>query len=194
MQSIPASTAQQDDFLDLARCCAAFWNLFFIDQDNRKIYFRTTESGMPVIAGQYGIEAGHAIAGYHAFELSYLAHIYIRTYVSKQPGSDDTFALTYCPVRNSGLKTLNVLPDFFRPGDVTISRVKVNGLVVEVKDPHRFQIDIADFPENAVVEVEYLPHRRKRGRGEAAMPEERPATSGMQLGFDTSTPPAAPPE
>lgn len=35
--------------------------------------------GIPIIQGNYGNKGGHAISGYHAFELNYLAHVYLRT-------------------------------------------------------------------------------------------------------------------
>src|SRR5262249_511836 len=68
-------------YLELAREMMPFWNLYFLDHDKRGVFFRVTDIGMPVIQGAYSQKAGHAIAGYHSFELNYLAHIYIRAYV-----------------------------------------------------------------------------------------------------------------
>lgn len=72
------------EYKNLAREMMAFWNLYFLDLDNRGVFFRVTESGMPVIQGAYAQKAGHAIAGYHSFELNYLAHLYIRTFLSAE--------------------------------------------------------------------------------------------------------------
>ena len=157
MQGIGGDGSEKADFLQLARYCSAFWNLFFVDQDNRKIYFRTTESGEPVIQGQYGIQSGHAIAGYHAFELNYLAHIYIRTYVDRGEKENESFVLYYKPEKNTGIASLNVLPDFFREEDLKIVNVKINGLSIPIENQHHFQIDISGLPENSVILVEYLP-------------------------------------
>lgn len=154
MHGIDEQADPDGKLLRLARHCSAFWNLFFLDHDQRRVHFRTTESGEPVIDGQYGNQAGHAIAGYHAFELNYLANLYIHTYVK-----GDSFSLTYCPMHNSSVTTLNVMPDFFRPKDLIIINVKVNGMVVDIQDKTRFQIDISSYPEGAVIEVEYLPLR-----------------------------------
>jgi mannose/cellobiose epimerase-like protein (N-acyl-D-glucosamine 2-epimerase family) len=154
MHGIGDQETSDGRMLQLARHCAAFWNLFFLNHDQRRIFFRTTESGAPVIEGERGSQAGHAIAGYHAFELNYLANLYIHTYVK-----GDSFSLTYCPVHNSSVKTLNVMPDFFRPKDLIIINIKVNGLVLDIPDKTTFQIDISSFPEEAVIEVEYLPLR-----------------------------------
>lgn len=159
-------------FLELARYCAAFWSLYFVDQENRKIYFRTTESGMPVVQDGFGIQGGHAIAGYHAFELNFLAHIYIRTYVPQVGGGDDTFCITFRPYKN-GIKTLNVLPDFFRPGDLKILGVRFNGLPQPVRDEYRFQIDISSLDEGGEVVVEFMPMRRHGVRSETDIRKER---------------------
>jgi hypothetical protein len=172
MAGLKPGDAESKRFLELARYCSAFWNLYFIDQDNRKIYFRTTESGTPIIQDGYGIQGGHAIAGYHSFELNYLAHLYIRTYVPIENG-DETFCLTFHPSCDGCLKTLNVLPDFFRPGDLKILGYKVNGVPRPVSDPHRFQIDISDLQENCEVEVEFLPIRRTNEDTEAQINRER---------------------
>jgi hypothetical protein len=148
----------KEEFLTLARYCTAFWSLFFIDQNYRKVYFRTSESGVPIIQGQYGIQAGHAIAGYHAFELSYLAHIYIRSYVEREDGHSN-FVLYYRPNANSGISSLNVLPDFFRPGELKIIQYKINGIPYPVKGPQQFiyQIALPTLTDNTEVAVEYLP-------------------------------------
>lgn len=173
MSGISPDEEDSARFLELGRYCAAFWNLYFVDQDNRKIYFRTTESGAPVVQDGYGVQGGHAIAGYHSFELNYLAHLYIRTFVSQGCGGDDSFCLTFHPCCCNGIKTLNVLPDFFRPGDLKIMGIKVNGMPTEVHDPHRFQIDISDITEDSEVEVEFLVIRRKDARSHDDLLEER---------------------
>jgi hypothetical protein len=172
MAGINHQDADSARFLMLARYCAAFWNLYFVDQDNRKIYFRTTESGAPVVQDGYGIQGGHAIAGYHSFELNFLAHLYIRTYVPQAEGGDDSFCITFHPCKND-IKTLNVLPDFFRPGDLKIMGVKLNGLPQTVQDEHRFQIDITGLAEDAEVEVEFLAIRRKDARSADDIRKER---------------------
>ncbi len=158
MAGIDSKIPESKRYLELARYCAAFWNLYFVDQDNRKIFFRTTESGAPVVQDGYGIQSGHAIAGYHSFELNFLAHIYIRTFITQASGGDDSFCITFRPCKND-MKTLNVLPDFFRPGDLKIMGVKFDGLPQPIQDEHRFQIDITGLGGDAEVEIEFLPIR-----------------------------------
>jgi hypothetical protein len=67
----------------MARRTEAFWNLFFLDRDDRGMYFRVTDNRVPIIDSTYGVRGGHSDAsGYHCFELNYLAHIYTRSYVA----------------------------------------------------------------------------------------------------------------
>jgi hypothetical protein len=165
-------------FLDLARYCNAFWSLFFFDRDNHRIRFRTTESGSPVIEGTYGYEAGHAIAGYHAFELSYLAHIYTRCYVQKDDG-DDNFVLYFRPNRTDNVATINVLPDFMRADEVEIVRVKVNGMEVGIHY-NQFQIALTPYSDDSTFAVEFRPRRRAGAETRKQIEQKRPSDLTFQ--------------
>jgi mannose/cellobiose epimerase-like protein (N-acyl-D-glucosamine 2-epimerase family) len=138
------------EFRDLARDCTAFWNLFFLDHDNRGIYFRTTEGGDPVIAGSYSQKAGHSVAGYHSWELNYLAHIYIRSYVL--PGN---FVLFFRPSASSGFSSINVLPDFMRPSDVKIVGIRIDGEERTNFSPTNFQIPLEADELDSTVQIEF---------------------------------------
>lgn len=147
---------QKKEYLRLAQEMAAFWNLFFLDQDNKGVFFRVTDDGMPVIQGNYGNKGGHSISGYHAFELNYLAHIYISAYVTRQP-----FCLYFKPNANARQRSLNVLPDFFKPGDLEVSRININGSQRAAVDPDYFQIDLSEqefrLGSQAEIIVEFRP-------------------------------------
>jgi mannose/cellobiose epimerase-like protein (N-acyl-D-glucosamine 2-epimerase family) len=114
-------------YLRLARESSAFWNLFFLDRERQGYFFRTTENGLPILEGQYGMKSSHAI-GYHAFELSYLAHLYTRAFVSAGGGSDNTFCLYFKIGSVKQQESINVLPDFMPPGRVRITSVRANGI------------------------------------------------------------------
>jgi hypothetical protein len=119
----------RDDFLALAREVEAFWNLYFLDHDLRSVYQRVTSIGVPIVKGGYSFKGAHSISGYHAFELNYLAHIYNRVLVDT-PGSenDNTFSLYFRPEVGSRQLSVNVLPDFFAPGEVEVLKVSVRGM------------------------------------------------------------------
>ncbi|HYN38104.1 MAG TPA: hypothetical protein VES39_02515, partial [Rhodospirillales bacterium] len=106
---------------------SAFWNLFFLDRERQGYFFRTTENGLPILEGQYGMKSSHAI-GYHAFELAYLAHLYTRAYVSAGGGSDNSFCLYFKISSIKAQESINVLPDFMPPGRVRITAVRANGV------------------------------------------------------------------
>lgn len=128
-------------YLRLARESSAFWNLYFLDRERQGYFFRTTENGLPILEGQYGMKSSHAI-GYHAFELAYLAHLYTRAYVSAGGGADNSFCLYFkiCSIKQQ--KSINVLPDFMPPGRVTITSVRANGVdMTEDLDP----ANLADY-------------------------------------------------
>jgi mannose/cellobiose epimerase-like protein (N-acyl-D-glucosamine 2-epimerase family) len=117
----------QQFYLDMARECMAFWNLFFLDRDRQGIFFRTTEGGLPWIEGTYAQKGGHSVSGYHVFELNYLAHLYQRTYLNAD-GDDRGFCLYFRVLSNREQTSINVLPDFMPPDRVEIQTVRVNGI------------------------------------------------------------------
>ena len=128
-------------YLQLARESSAFWNIYFLDRERQGYYFRTTENGLPILEGQYGMKSSHAI-GYHAFELAYLAHLYTRSFVAAGGGSDNSFCHYFkiCSIKQQ--TSINVLPDFMPPGRVRITSVRANGVdVTEDLDP----ANVADY-------------------------------------------------
>jgi hypothetical protein len=155
------------------RFCCAFWNLFFLDRDNRKIRFRTTESGQPFIEGGYGQQAGHAQAGYHAFELNYLAHIYMRVFASRAGSEDDNFVLFFRPDIGA-MKSINVLPDFARADEVEIVTVRIDGVPRKDFQKNSFRIPLDGAPSGAVLEVEFRPSRRPGAESVASIEARRP--------------------
>jgi len=161
-------------YLQYARYCSAFWNLFFLDRDNHRIRFRTSESGDPVVEGTYGNEAGHAIAGYHAFELSYLAHIYTRCYVEKGAGGDDNFVIYFRPSMTDSISTINVLPDFMRADEVEVVRVKVNGMEIAGLRQDLFQIALGAYSPDSTFAVEFRP-LRKTAQTRQEIEQKRPS-------------------
>lgn len=162
-------TTGDPEHLALAREMMSFWNLYFLDHDNRGVFFRTTDNGMPVIQGSYSQKAGHAVAGYHSFELNYLAHVYLRVYArphgksctetghSEFPVIDQNFCLYFRPDVLCGRRTLNVLPDFLPPNAVKVSRITVGGVPRTSIDEDNFQIELGEHELGVQVVVEFQP-------------------------------------
>lgn len=158
------------EHLHLAREMMTFWNMYFLDHDNRGVFFRVTDDGNPIIQGAYSQKAGHAVAGYHSFELNYLAHVYLRAYAHDKgkvrtmtgdaafPIVDQNFCLFFHPDADSGHTTLNVLPDFLPPGAVKISSIRVGGVPRTNFDDENFQIELERCEElGTQVVVEFRP-------------------------------------
>ena len=141
-------------YLQLAREMSAFWNLYFLDHDNRGVFFRVSADGQPIILGGYANKAGHAIAGYHSYELNFLAHLYIRSFVHTPTESDTNFVLYFKP--DDTCRSLNVLPDFFAPDTLKLVSIKVNGIRRAV-EPNNFQILVDETDKGAIIAVEFKP-------------------------------------
>jgi mannose/cellobiose epimerase-like protein (N-acyl-D-glucosamine 2-epimerase family) len=137
------ATLNDQKYLELARESSAFWNLFFLDREGQGYFFRVTENGLPVIEDRFGMKGNHAI-GYHAFELSYLAHIYTRTFVAAGSESDNSFCMYFNAMESPDQTSINVLPDFMPPGKLEVCKVFANGVDVTVDrkpdDANEFQI------------------------------------------------------
>jgi mannose/cellobiose epimerase-like protein (N-acyl-D-glucosamine 2-epimerase family) len=143
-------------YLDMARRAEGFWNVFFLDHDNRGMYFRVNDNGVPIIDSTYGVRGGHADAsGYHCFELSFLAHIYNRCYVGLSAGTDSSFCLYFRTEPKSRTRSINVLPDFIGSVNVRIKRVMIGGEDRKVRDPHNFQIELTEEDIGAEIVVEF---------------------------------------
>ncbi len=142
---------KEDEYLSLAREMASFWNLHYLDHDNGGFFFRVTEDGNPVLNGSFADKGGHAISGYHAFELNYLAHVYTSNYVSQKP-----MCLHFKPQHN-GVRSINVLPDFMAPKAVKVSGIWVNGIEKNVADPYNYQILLNDSEVGSEIVVELSP-------------------------------------
>jgi mannose/cellobiose epimerase-like protein (N-acyl-D-glucosamine 2-epimerase family) len=145
-------------YLDLARELSAFWNLFFLDHDNQGVFFRTNDNGTPIIQGNYGSKSGHS-TGYHAPELNFLAHLYVRSYVACQGDGEGDFCLFFKPSEGTGRASINVLPDFYRPGSVLVKSISVNGERRRTVDQDNFQIELRPDDLGCQIAVEFTPAR-----------------------------------
>jgi mannose/cellobiose epimerase-like protein (N-acyl-D-glucosamine 2-epimerase family) len=149
------------EYLQLAREMEAFWNLFFLDRERWGVFFRVTENGLPYLAGTYGSKGGHAVAGYHSFELNYLAHTYNRAFSYRERLEDNVFCMHFKPHVNSGQRSINVLPDFFAPGEIEVVGIVVNGVRRTDFDPHQFQLPLEQSDLGSEIIVELCPTKAR---------------------------------
>jgi mannose/cellobiose epimerase-like protein (N-acyl-D-glucosamine 2-epimerase family) len=128
-------------YLEYYRDIASWWNSFQLDRENRSIFFRVNDVGVPLV-NEYG-KSGYQIAGYHSYELCYLAHIYLRTYVNRTEDSSTSFCLYFRPSKDNCMGSINVLPDFLGADSVEVSGICINGKDVDYIDHNNFQIPLA---------------------------------------------------
>jgi mannose/cellobiose epimerase-like protein (N-acyl-D-glucosamine 2-epimerase family) len=143
---------RHEEFLQLARDCIAFWNMTFLDLEHHGVYFDVTDDGFPALRGVRALKGSHSMSGYHVFELSFLAQLYIRTFVTKTP-----FRLYFrpCPTRQNA--SINVMPDYLPAGSLQIGRVFVNGEVFERVDRDDFRVHLEETSTEVDVAVEFIP-------------------------------------
>ena len=129
---------KRPEYLKLARESSAFYNAWFLDHDAGGVYFNVLANGIPYLIGTERLKGSHSMAGYHSFELCYLAAVYTNLLITKQP-----LDLHFKP-RPDADRTLRVAPDLLPAGSVRIESVSVDG------KPH------ADFDASAL--TVNLPH------------------------------------
>ena len=112
-----------DEYLRIARESAAFYNAWFLDVDSGGVYFNVLANGHPYALGTERGKGSHSMAGYHSFELAYLAAIYTNLLIMKEPMD---FFFKPQPGGFADGK-LRVQPDILPPGSIRISDVWIDG-------------------------------------------------------------------
>ena len=120
---ILAGSLEDDESHRLARESAAFYNAWFLDYDYGSVYFNVLASGLPYLLGTERLKGSHSMAGYHAFELAYLAQTYTSLLITKEP-----MDLYFSPLPGAlPDNKLRVSPDILPPGAVRIHEVTLDG-------------------------------------------------------------------
>ncbi|MDT0306627.1 AGE family epimerase/isomerase [Streptomyces sp. DSM 44917] len=121
---ILAGHTGEDDYLRHARESAAFYNAFFLDHDEGGVFFTVLAQGIPYLVGNERLKGSHAMAMYHKAELCYLAEVYTRLLVHREP-----LDLYFRPEPGASYPggLLRVAPDVFPHGTLTLDSVTVDG-------------------------------------------------------------------
>ncbi|MCX3058689.1 AGE family epimerase/isomerase [Streptomyces beihaiensis] len=152
---ILAGTGKDPQHLRHAREAASFYNAFFLDYDDGGVYFNVLATGVPYLLGTERLKGSHAMAGYHALELCYLAAVYTGLLIS-----NDSLTLHFRP-RPDDLpdRTLRVAPDLLPPGSVELARVWVDGREHHHFDAKQLTVRLPEGSEPVRVRVELEPAR-----------------------------------
>jgi anti-anti-sigma factor len=120
---IYAGSTGDDEALRLGREAAAFYNAFFFDYEEGSVYFNVLANGIPYLLGTERLKGSHSMAGYHSFELAFLATVYTNLLITKEP-----MDLWFSPIPDAlPDDTLRVSPDILPPGSIKIGEVEVDG-------------------------------------------------------------------
>ncbi len=152
---ILAGSTGEEEWLRHAREASAFYNSWFLDYDAGSVYFNVLANGLPYLLGNERMKGSHSMAGYHAFELAYLATVYMNLMVSKEP-----MDLYFSPLPGSlpdGV--LRVAPDILPPGSIRIGEVTIGDKHHTDFDADALTVHLPDTKERLKVRVQIVPTR-----------------------------------
>tara|TARA_B000000532_G_scaffold244130_1_gene242555 strand:+ start:63 stop:1892 length:1830 start_codon:yes stop_codon:yes gene_type:complete len=102
---------------------AAFYNAFFLDNNDGGVYFNVLANGVPYLVGTERYKGSHSMSAYQSTELCFLSTIYIDLMIKKRP-----LNLYFKPMPN-GFKDrlLRVAPDILPKDSLYISKCEIDG-------------------------------------------------------------------
>ena len=111
------------DYKKYAEESAAFYNAFFLDNNDGGVYFNVLANGVPYLVGTERYKGSHSMSAYHSTELCFLSTVYIDLMIKKRP-----LDLYFKPMPD-GFKDrlLRVEPDILPKGSLYISKCEIDG-------------------------------------------------------------------
>ncbi len=150
---IMAGSTGDDDALRLGREAAAFYNAFFFDYEEGSVYFNVLASGVPYLLGTERQKGSHSMAGYHSFELAYLATVYTNLLITKEP-----MDLYFSPIPGDlPGDILRVSPDILPPGSIRIGEVEVDGKPYADFDADELTVHLPEGKKRVKIRVRVVP-------------------------------------
>ena len=144
-----------NQFINLAREGTAFYNAYFLDHYASGVYFNVLANGLPYALGTERDKGSHSMAGYHSFELCYLAAIYINLLIIKEPMD------FYFKPQPGGFpdNILRVAPDILPEEAVYIKQVWIDGFPHKDFDAKGLTIKLPADYGNKKVRVRLYPSK-----------------------------------
>jgi mannose/cellobiose epimerase-like protein (N-acyl-D-glucosamine 2-epimerase family) len=136
-----------------AREAAAFYNAFFLDNDDGGVYFNVFGNGMPYLLGTERYKGSHSMSAYHSTELCYLSAVYINLLITKQP----TYFYFKPYAHGWADNILRVSPDILPPGSIYISEVFINDQPYTDFDAQGLTVKLPETEERLRVKVQISP-------------------------------------
>ena len=141
------------DYLRFAREGSAFYNGWFLDYEVGSIYFNVLANGQPYALGTERGKGSHSMAGYHSFELCFLAAVYSNLLVTKQPM--DFF---FKPEPGAWPENkLRIAPDLLPAGSVELAEVWIDDKSYTNFDRQKLVVNLPDSDRALRVRVRIEP-------------------------------------
>jgi mannose/cellobiose epimerase-like protein (N-acyl-D-glucosamine 2-epimerase family) len=141
------------EYKRLARESAAFYNAWFLDTEVGGVYFNVLANGHPYALGTERGKGSHSMAGYHSFELAYLAAVYTNLLINHEPMD---FWFKPMPGAFPDGK-LRVSPDILPAGSVRIADVWIDGQPYDQFDAEALTVDLPQDRGQVKVRVRLMP-------------------------------------
>ena len=108
---------------------------------------------MPYLLGTERQKGSHSMAGYHSFELAYLAAVYTNLLITKEP-----MDLCFSPIPGAlPDNILRVSPDILPPGSIKIGEVEVDGKPYADFDADALTVKVPKGEKRAQDQVRVVP-------------------------------------
>lgn len=144
---------KDDEYNKNAREVAAFYNAFFLDNDDGGVYFNTLANGLPYLLGNERFKGSHSMSGYHSMELCYLSATYVNLLITKQP-----LLLYFKPLPN-GFKDniLRVAPDLLPRDSFFIDTCYIDDEPYYDFDAEKLMVKLPETDKQVKVKVKIAP-------------------------------------
>ncbi len=124
-----------------------------MDVESGGVYFNVLANGLPYALGTERGKGSHSMAGYHSFELCYLAAIYSNFLINNEP-MDFFFAPLPGGFEDN---ILRVAPDILPPGSIKLEEVWLNGQPYKQFDAKALTVTLPETDEQVFIRVRIVP-------------------------------------
>ena len=128
---------------------AAYYNAFFLDNNDGGVYFNVLANGVPYLMGTERYKGSHSMSAYHSTELCFLSTVYIDLMIKKRP-----MDLYFKPLPN-GFKErkLRVKPDILPKGSIKIVSCEIDGQKYDNFDADGLVVQLPESDSRLKVKV-----------------------------------------
>ena len=141
------------EYLQYAREGSAFYNGWFLDYEEGGIYFNVLANGQPYALGSERGKGSHSMAGYHSFELCFLAAVYTNLLVNRQP-MDFYFSPQPGAWKDN---ILRVAPDLLPANSIELTEVWIDNKIYENFDRKNLYVVLPETDKELKVRVRITP-------------------------------------